>query len=1790
MSKWWNEDMSDVGQAMYSDPELALQMATIPDSMITSPEQYQANLKATQEDKGGFLNTIAKHLGKIDGALSNVPGYGIYKNAMEVAFYPVDKLAQGARWLYSNTTSQGLSTLLLQAAKADINDDAMGTIFSGKEWGDAWKQADHLSPGQVFMNYENTIAATGDFGAFSSALGLAEAPNAWSHYVTGSDWRYTGPLSPDQQEQVKRQTERFLYDKKFWAEAGDAKARQTYNIGSGALDFYFVMFGDPTSPAIRGVSNAIKGVRSARFVDDGADEMVRTRGAVLDKVDKVRGKAPQTMSEYTNGTQMNKFYDWVTAPGLNGERKSAAEIAEHPIWGSGRRKNPFKEQWGQVLAQTPREDMPLIMRFSMGDTSAAKEMAVKGNQTLDNLGRVMDNRQMLMSTKLDDEMMSYFAQKQQGVPVTPTNRLFEPPVPRPTTPGPRQQGWDARWGRLQSEAQVHEAAVNAISSTRTMGPFGGISQADVAAANTWKAGKIALIDDEITRITQERGVLGQMLGANLGKTADELTLADSNMFGTMERAYRMGTTQGAEWANLAANEKFAKQVMNRKGEFAVQGLRKGFYGTPTRVLQSFGDRVPEGRVNHNDDDAGSRVLDMLKQVPKMTPETRSALLDKYMMAGDKVQRSQALNEINADVLTHMATNVHNLDPQLAKVLGEMIQVGIGKTMSDLTGGRVSMTDQAFSAAPAAGARKTVDRIEMGDGAWIVSPLAKTQLSMTDTLLPIKEIDRVLSRNSGSMQQLRRAGANVLDAARVHSDSLNTIWKAATLLRPAYVPRMISEEWFASAIKFGAMSRLLADPTMGGLNFVRNRYGSAVAQLGKGSYSPATGEIEKAVVRLGDEDLIGKIKARQEQISLDLQTATGARKAQLEAEQKYIGVTRVKVGKALPVANNRIAMEQELKANLERDITGWKAEIGKLEKSQLIQDQLRAQGLKDKVSNAEDEILDHMYAIEEFTDYSDELLRIAAASTGRRLGEKTFEAYGRQIPQAFSKEWQNSIPRESLSSEDAYQTIYARGEALDTARAIKTGSWSYITPDQVNHMASWLRGINFQFRQDDVFRRVANDMTGKEALAWLKTPDGAAHMRDLGSYRSPVELVKDVQATIGKYLPVASLQQKLAKGEEIGEAELRANIPRNEFPIVHGEEMKYPTRLSHKDTSASKIDRIIAKGFKRLGSIPSDIMSRHPVYARAFEARFRTVMDDELRYKGKRGEGEALLPEELEKIKAKADKLARKDISQVVYDPQRTTASEALRFIAPFFSAHADSLARWGGLIAEKPETLGTIAKIYNAPVAANLITDSQGNVVGLDGKATKKVPVVEEVTDPITGRKSTKITGEKTVREDVNMADRVFHFRNPFITPEQAKGSVPIKISAMNTILPGDPWFNPGSGPIVQIAGSQIAKASPQTGDFLQWAKILPYGPSSVSDAITPKYMRAAWDIFRAEDPDNEEYQKAYLASYNRRVAEYHESGGTKKFSPKDVENDAKNFLYLNFLEAWGSPAQTQATPITGTKYQFFVDAYSQLKAADPQHANDLFMEKYGSDYFGFTADLSKSMGIAATHSADAMATKYKDLLDEDPDMAPFIIGNVYNNGAFSPSVYRKQLEQSFGGEWVREKISAQDAISQNQIDQGWAEWNQMKNLMDGMLIRSGFTSYTQKGAERFNDARAKVVSSLGDQFPAWGQAYATTDRSKIPTRISAFERLVTDERFQNDPMRAGETQSLMAYLQARRVFKSALDARGAKELSVDVRGKPTGKNADLGLAWNRFTMGLVAHDTGFATTYNRWLSNDHLQ
>ena len=1770
MARWWESQMVDASQQGFSDPSLALQVASAPSELYSEKDQQQDEEKA-RESKSGFLGKVMEFGNKVDGALSNIPGWGVAKQMNKAILYPADKLASGMHWLYSETVSQPLSTLLLQAGKSELG---VGDFWDWEEFKDAYGKAENISPGQAFVNYENVKAAQGDFGAFAPMLGLADTPNLGSLVLTGEDWEYTGSLSESERETVNRQAERFLYDTDFWR----SKEKWKYTVGTGATDFGLLVLGDPSGLAIKAGASVAKGARSVKIVENKAGELVRDQGSVIGMV-----KKQTPLEEVANGKKMNQFYDWVNSPGqMGGARKSAEEIAAHPIWGKGRRENNFKHQYSDVLARTPREEMPMMYRFFAGDNRAVADLTARGGQTLANIGKISENRVLVDSVKFDPAIIAFFAEK-KGMQSKAASPVDTPPL-----------------ALSEDVLKLHEdAAESIVSGSKRMriNAEGKVSALAVKRANDWKAAKLSLIDDELKGLSEESTYLRDVLGGNMGATADEFSPSKANLFGNMEKAYRQGGGAFKD-PGVDAAGKFARNMKDRKGRMSSEGIRKGFTGVPLRIIQSFGDNAPVGRVNHNETDSADRVLDMLKQVPGLGKENRMSLLNRYTTAGDKVGKSRALDEIHQEVINHMATRVHGLNPEVAGIIGEMTKVGVAKTMDDLLGFNKKPgidQPQMFSSAVDESGRR-VDAVSryVDDGvSYGFAPLARTQLQQTDTLLPVKEIERAISRSANSIKGIMNAGGRGVDAVETVADAFNSVWKASTLLRPAYVPRMISEEAALSAIKFGFMSRLVVDPAKGAKNFVLNRAQYINAELGRGSYAPSTGagiDSSLAVVRIGDDEIIQSVKNRQAALKQELEAATDpVTKARLEGELKATQVKRIRVNSALPVVRTRIAMEKELHTGLTKDLKRYERELSKAQEKVAAgtaakKTQRKIPALEEKIADIRGRMDDHQVVMDEFTDYANEILRAAAASTGRRAGEGKFEAYGYEIPAAFSKDWENPIPRDQVTSDKAYAAMYARGEAADVGRMMKTGGWTTITPDQPQHMDEWVHALNRQFGQDEVFQLVAEDGTGKLARNWLNTPAGKNHLEDLGIRGRDVDkFVDDVVLTLDKYLPADSgLRQKMVDGDDITKADLAKAIAEGDRPVVHGQEIKATLGMWSKDTASSMLDRMIEKGFKRLGSIPSDVMSRQPVYLKFQEIQYKRLLQQELSYRASVGKADdKLTSQELNKILEESDKLARKDISQIVYDPKRTSASEAMRFLSPFFSAHMDGLSRWGGMIAEQPQMLTKIAKVYNAPVAANLVTDENGNSVGMDGYA--------DVRDPITG----KIVD----RHFVPIDKRTLHLRMPWA--DKDSGSIPLKIQSINTIMPGDPWFNPGSGPLVQVAGSEIAKSNPQVGDFLQWAKILPYGPSgSATEALTPKYMRAIYDAWKGADPDNEAYQRAYLAVYNMKVAQYHESEGKDKFTKKEVEQEAKAFLNMEVLEAWASPGQTQRTPLTGTPYQFFVDQYSQMKAIDPEGARDKFLAKYGPEYMSFTASLSKSMGIASTVTADQMAEKYKDQIADDPDMASFWVGNVYNGGPFSSSVYKKQMEQTFGDERAREKITAGDAITKAQEDAGWGMYMKVKTQLDAALIRSGFKSYTDKGAEGFNEAKKQLVERIAQQQPAWGDAFNKMDRGKVPSRIKSFEKAVQDERLMSDPMRQ-EMQPLAQYLILRQQFKQILASRGASQLSYGIedpadkgaiRGAGIGENADLANAWNQAVLGLVNSNTAFGDLYNRYLSNDNLQ
>ena len=1078
-------------------------------------------------------------------------------------------------------------------------------------------------------------------------------------------------------------------------------------------------------------------------------------------------------------------------------------------------------------------------------------------------------------------------------------------------------------------------------------------------------------------------------------------------------------------------------------------------------------------------------MNMLKQVPGLGADTRLGMINQYSTAPDKFTKSAVLKSITSQVVDHMAQNLHNLDPATAKVIDQMIAAGTTDAMSQLSGKGIPNT-QMFSAAKSSQTGSRVDKFEDNEGI-IVAPQAKTQLSYSEPLLDVHELHRALYRTSGYLQSLKLRGGAVRDNVMSVADTIGNVWKATTLLRPGYILRAPSEEMAASAVKFGLMSSIMST-IHGGANWALNRDHYVKALVGKGSYTSTTGGASRVVIL--DPGVAQKALARGDK------------------------VTRINVGKAWPVVMDRIDNERAGLKDTQASIEKMKADP--------THDPADLNDLYNLAAS-------HTNAIEEHRDYADAILQEAHDATGRRLGEGTIIHNGREVPQAFNKEWPHPIPRDQITSEHNMEVAFARGEGIDTSRMIKTGSWAAITPDQPNHMESWLNAVNKQFGQDDLFRKVAEDPTLKTASNWLKTPAGRYHVSQLGPMaRDQQRLLLGIRDTLDHYLPPPSLQGKLSRGEQITESDLRSSISKEDFTPVHGEEVKGLTAKGSAATAAGVVDRIIEKGFHRLSTIPTDILSRQPTYLRAQEARMRQLMDQEVGFMKAAGHGDApFTDDQINDMLQKSDGMARKDISQIVYDPTRTTATQALRFIAPFLSAQIDGLERWGGLVAEKPAFVGTAAKIYNAPVAAHLVTDNQGNYVDENGYA-------------VTRDENGKIIG----KHFVPMQGRTIHMKVPPGTRGLAAAltgtggkEIPVKISALNTILPGDPWWNPGTGPVVQVAASQLAKKQPALGDFLQWSKVMPYGAtpggivSDLQSAFTPKYVSEMWD---ATHPNDAKFQQTMLQEYQRQVADYHNGGPAPDI--RKAEANAKSFSFLKAFTSWISPAQVQETPLTGTPYQFYIDQYKKMQQADPKNADASFLQKYGEDYFVFTTSLSKSMGIAPTVSALATAKKYKDLIAGDSTLASFIVGDTYNQGKFSSSAFAAEQGMTIGGQAVRGRQSVQDALQQNQANLGWAEYKQYMNGMDSSLIRAGFHSYTQSGAEQFLQGKQNIIGMLKQRFPAWEQAFDTTDKGLVPRRIQSFEILVQDPKLANDPMR----QDIPA-LYADAILQEAHDATGRR-------------------------------------------------
>jgi hypothetical protein len=197
------------------------------------------------------------------------------------------------------------------------------------------------------------------------------------------------------------------------------------------------------------------------------------------------------------------------------------------------------------------------------------------------------------------------------------------------------------------------------------------------------------------------------------------------------------------------------------------------------------------------------------------------------------------------------------------------------------------------------------------------------------------------------------------------------------------------------------------------------------------------------------------------------------------------------------------------------------------------------------------------------------------------------------------------------------------------------------------------------------------------------------------------------------------------------------------------------------------------------------------------------------------------------------------------------------------------------------------------------------------------------------------------------------------------------------------------------------------------------------------------------------------------------------------------------------------------------------------------------------------------------------------------------------------------GAEMQRTKMSANDAMVENQRRLGWSKYTAVMNGLTATLHNRGLKSFNDKGAEDLKSTKQAVTALWGqpllpDGSPnphyndAWSKDFSSYDSLKYDRLIPGLTS-VADSELANDPNRS-DLRSLKAYLMGRTVINKILNERyQTKQADMRARGLrgdapksiSAKENADLADTWQRFVDSLIEKDTRFGDLHSRYLARD---
>ncbi|MFC8490726.1 hypothetical protein ACFUJU_07950 [Streptomyces sp. NPDC057235] len=1233
------------------------------------------------------------------------------------------------------------------------------------------------------------------------------------------------------------------------------------------------------------------------------------------------------------------------------------------------------------------------------------------------------------------------------------------------------------------------------------------------------------------------------------------------------------------WSFDRAQRRTAAQAAYRTGPaLGTAGTPRGrlatariyandFFGPNLTVVRSFGEAHPNGLMAI--DDIKPEAIDELRghiaRIPGIGPNIRQSMLDDYLKTTTEGERLAQLEKIQGLGVQKVAER-HGLGADEAMTLYREYQASI-------VGGQEQL--RRYSAGAFPGESIHLDEFMDGGGKLSVHPNLVTRLANDHVMIDLKALDTTLSRHSSALKALRTASLGNKDWLISSLDYFSHLWKFGTLFRLGYIPRVLGDDIAGQVARLGAATMA-----------ARAGYGVKNLATNLAHWKPARHyEAELAAAREGlkyIDDEVKLVKPKADLLRVKVETREMIHKDSLRrARDRHRRATNLLNALDETATPVQIAARQKL---VERRA----GEIARAEERLAT----RLVGARSKLGDFDDQIAG-------LTAHRDEILthveRLEAASArGRRQSSQLHKepevAPGVVVPAAFAGE-RGEYFQKMISSDDSLRTLLAKNKQvvhsnLQKAYGRQGVAISY-PQDPTKFVSSWHQAINNQLMQDALGVMAVKGRTVEEMAHWLKhTPDGRAYRKRLGiKYSTPDRIAASVWHEVQEYMPTWEIREAALAGkadhEFLTQAADRGHHPFNIHTTQLGESLAGSNHMSR------GLDRVIDWWYKVAASIPADRMSRHPLFNQLYEGHAKSLASQELK------QGAKVTQADADRIAETARRLALKDTRRLVFDiAHRSDAGHMLRFISPFFAATTEAWQRWARIIADRPQVVGYASIIYSAPAAAGWMQDRDGNKILSDGTAM--------VFNEKTGQMERKLVpkGERLVMARVPQ----FVVDGPVGKAFGMDGSGRWMISqdSVNIITQGDPFFNPGTGPIVAIPVNEFVKDKPKAGEIARHLGILPHGPTAGTPLFGNTPLGRAADLSMPQtvknfltsfDTSDERYQRVKLQIMQKAAYE-HANMGKPMPSARQIADMTRQYWLESAAWSFVQPASTQRSD----KYAFYRDQYNALRRKDPQKADEEFLARFGESYFIFAQATSKNVvGAEATRKAVELSQKYEEMLAANPELGALIIGPE-GAGPFSPEAYTYQLTHPLvpgGSEMQRRKLSAEEAMKENSRREGWAKFIKLQNAVTAQLHGAGFTSFSDPGAEQFKAMRGAIATLLGNPMlpdgsenpyynEDWSADFNSFDPGKYDRMIPGLTQVANSD-MADDPNRS-DLRQLRLYLKARTLVGQELAARKAAGGAGTLKAQA---NSDLADRWVRFVDGLREQDTRFGDLHSRYLSRD---